>query len=272
MKTLNECRKIQKTIIKQFDDHYPPKPGDGDRVKKMIDAHLKICPNCQREFELMQRIYHQRDQNEKKAEAVIEEINWEENAEFITRRIFSKRFERAKVDSKIGWNWKIVVPVLATIFIMGICIGYILFYNSPGQDKLIPGSFTTNAPVLTKLETTLTKREMRHYFKQTQLFLTDLMRKCDQSDNLGYSSDPIDLNTAKLLLNKNRYFNENKTNPELLSTRRLLKNIEFLLYEIMTLNSDVNCQRLQRIQKHIKEQRILLKLHLVSKDVSHSEV
>ncbi|HLP45172.1 MAG TPA: hypothetical protein VK469_04460, partial [Candidatus Kapabacteria bacterium] len=106
---------------------------------------------------------------------------------------------------------------------------------------------------------------------QTQLLLTDLMRQCDENGAAAWSNGKS-RQRVQALLNKNRYFNEDISNPELLSTRRLLKKIEWLLYEMMEIDDKGSCRQLKRVQDYIRKEKLLLKLRLVGKDISYNEV
>jgi hypothetical protein len=112
---------------------------------------------------------------------------------------------------------------------------------------------------------------MQRYFQKTQLLLTDLMRQCEEDGTASWTTG-LNRERARTLLNKNRYFNQDLSNPQLLSTRQLLKKIEWLLYEMLTLDEEASCDQLYRLQDYIRQERLLLKLRLVGKDISYNEV
>jgi hypothetical protein len=125
--------------------------------------------------------------------------------------------------------------------------------------------------VLERLEATLARREAREYFQQSQLVLTDMMEQCD--DNKAFSwKDRMDMRRIETLLNKNRYLSSHTDDPDLMSSQKLLKKIEWLLYEIILNKDDNSCDKLEQLQTFIKEEKLLLKIRLAGKELSSGEV
>ncbi len=248
---------------------------DSDPQSKVMENHLHTCSCCSHEYTVLKEIYSETRRMGDAAEAVMENIDWEENALDISHSIRINQSRRRARAWRPSWNfslpllgWKLAAPVLAGVFILGISLGYLLFYQAPQRPLAVDEIFkSVDEALISRLETTLTRREMQGYFLQTQLLLTDLMRQCDEDGAATWSSG-ASRQRVQALLNKNRYFNEDISNPELLSTRRLLKKIEWLLYEMVELDEKGSCQELQRLQDYIRKERLLLKLRLVGKDIS----
>lgn len=242
---------------------------------KVLEKHVQTCPRCSHEYARLEKIFNVTRQMANDTDVVMKTIDWEENARDISLGIHinqSRRQSRAWDFSRQRLTWKLAVPALAGVFILGICLGYLLFYRAPQRSLSMVGLFTQGDDALiNRLETTLTRREMQGYFLQTQLLLTDLMRQCDENGADAWSNGKS-RQRVQALLNKNRYFNEDISNPELLSTRRLLKKIEWLLYEMMEIDDKGSCRQLQRVQDYIRKEKLLLKLRLVGKDISYNEV
>jgi len=267
-----KCKEIKKIMM----DYLSEELADSDPLSResiaIMENHLKTCSRCQREYQVLQSIYQETNQIDDEANAVMTTIDWEENARVITQSIpFKFKKPRQTWDFSFQLlNWKLMVPTLAGVFILGLWLGYLLFYT-PSQVSLSrePASKTDTA--LARLETTLAKKEVQGYFQQTQLLLTDLMQQCEEDGTASWATQ-VNRQRARTLLNKNRYFNQDLSNPQLLSTRRLLKKIEWLLYEMLTMDEEASCDQLRRLQDYIQEERLLLKLRLVGKDLSYSEV
>jgi hypothetical protein len=83
-----------------------------------------------------------------------------------------------------------------------------------------------------------------------------------------FYQDRLNRDRVKLLLNRSKYFTRDLDNPRLMSSRNLLKKIEWLLYEILSLNDAVSCRQLQQIQDYIRQERLLLKIRLIGKDIT----
>jgi hypothetical protein len=270
-----KCKEIKKIMI----DYLSGEPAGADPRSMVMENHLHTCSRCSREYAVLKEIYSETRRMGDAAEAVMETIDWEENAQDISRGIrIDESRQRARA-LRPSWsfslpslNWKPAVLAMAVVFILGICLGYLLFYHAPQRPLALEEIFKPgDEGLISRLETTLTRREMQGYFLQTQLLLTDLMRQCDEDGAAAWSGG-ASRQRVRELLNKNRYFNEDLSNPELLSARRLLKKIEWLLYEMVELDEKGSCKELQRLQDYIRKERLLLKLRLVGKDISYKEV
>ncbi len=271
---MKECKYKCKEIKKIMTDDLSQELTHDDALFRestaIMEKHLKSCARCRREYHVLQSIYRETRQIEAEANAVMATIDWEENARDITRDLRFKRRRQTWSFSFQPLNWKLAVPTLAGIFILGLWLGYLLF-NTTSRDSLSREKSPEADVTLARLETTLAKKEMQHYFQKTQLLLTDLMRQCEEDGTASWTTG-INRQRARTLLNKNRYFNQDLSNPQLLSTRRLLKKIEWLLYEMLTLDEEASCDRLYRLQDYIRKERLLLKLRLVGKDITYIEV
>jgi len=238
----------------------------------IMENHLKSCARCRQEYQVMQSIRSEIPQIETEANAVMATIDWEENARNITQG-FRLKFKKPNQTWRFSFhplNWKLAFPTLAGIFILGLWLGYHLF-NTTSQVPISQKKSLESDVTLARLETTLTKKEMQRYFQRTKMLLTDLMRQCEEDGTVSWTTG-LNRQRARTLLNKNRYFEQDISNPQLLSTRRLLKKIEWLLYEMLTLDEEASCDRLYHLQNYIRKERLLLKLRLVGKDISYNEV
>lgn len=272
---MTECNRIRKIMVDYLSGELIESngPESGPRFAAM-EAHVGTCSRCRNEYAVMQKIYGvTRDINDA-AGSAMETIDWEANAERIARGVRFKRPARTREFSfnPFTFNWSPAVPAMAGVFLLGILLGYFLFYTPGPSDSPLSG-VTSGQPdaALARLEATLAKRGMRDYFQQTQLLITDLMRQCDDDGTASWSTG-VNRRQVRTLLNKNHYFNRELSNPQFLSSRRLLKKIEWLLYEMVTLDDGASCEQLQRLQQFIRKERLLLKLRLVGKDISYKEV
>jgi hypothetical protein len=248
-------------------------------VIRRIEEHLPTCQNCREEYTLIQQLNRETHRLDEECHAAMASIDWEESARTITGNI---PFEEAPRKSKRPWfdfnlsrisfSWKLAVPAMAGIFLLGIWLGYLFFHVTPTGPS---GTFvpTTSKSSLDRLENTLARKEVAGYFDQTQLVLTDLMKQCGEDGSFSLQNQ-VDIRRVRTLLGKSRYFRENLDNPQLLSSKPLLKKIEWLLYEILMTgkDEDTSCQKLQQLQDFIKQERLLLKIRLVGKELTLSEV
>lgn len=246
-----------------------------------IEEHLPTCQNCREEYQLMQQLNRETHRLDEECNVVMGSIDWEETAHNITGNI---PFEEAPGKSKKPWfvfnlsaisfSWKLAVPAMAGIFLLGIWLGYLFFHVTPTGPSVpfTPGLSPSKSP-LDRLENTLARKEVASYFDQTQLVLTDLMKQCSTDGSFSLQNQ-VDIRRVRTLLGKSQYFRENLDKPQLLSSKPLLKKIEWLLYEILMtdIEEDSSCKKLQQLQNYIKQERLLFKIRLVGKELTLSEV
>ncbi len=268
----HDCKEVKRVMT----DHMSGRPPDGGlpeaEAAAFIQTHTTACPRCRREYRVLQAIHGAAQGVEKNADLFMQNIDWDANAVNVSRtaRVKSSRVQRL-VPLQVR-QWKFAAPVMAALLFVGVMVGYLLFHSSPtGPKALGPGDGTPSASgaTLARLETTLARKELRRFFQQTQLMLTELMRPC------GEASAPVPAVShaqVRVLLNKSRYFEQDLGNPRLASARPLMRKIEWVLYELSSTNDNLSCQQVRRLQQYIKKEQLLLKLHLVGKDIEYNEV
>lgn len=240
------------------------------RDMQKAEHHLRVCSDCKKEYRQYQKIFESMGYLGQESETLMKGIDWNKNAQDISRSIRlrsrSSRTGRAFSFTFNILNWKALVPIAAAVFLLGLLSGYFLFQSSPGEN-LSPLKPADQFASLERLETTLAQREVSSYFEEAHLVLTDLLRQCDARGAV-FQQDRLNRQRVKLLLNRSKYFNQNLDNPRLLSSKSLLKKIEWLLYEILTLEDSVSCRQLQRLQDYIRQERLLLKIRLIGRDIT----
>lgn len=204
----------------------------------------------------------------KECDDIIKTIDWDRNAADISRSIRSRcsRDTRRFSFTFDILNWKALAPIAAAVLIFGVWLGYLIFHTSPGNSSYRPQASAQQAS-LARLETTLAEREIVNYFEEAHLVLTDLMRQCD-ADGAAVYPDRLNRSQVKLLLNRSKYFSRELDNPRLLISKGLMKKIEWLLYEIVTLDDSISCTQLQQLQDYIRREQLLLKIRLMEKDIT----
>ncbi|MCP5047315.1 MAG: hypothetical protein GY940_09105 [bacterium] len=240
-----------------------------------LEGHLETCPDCREEVLLMRKMTEESVYLDDACNAAMADIDWEENAETIGRGIPFKSPKTSPLRWSRGFslgfsfNWR-PAAAMATVFVLGIGLGYLLFGPRPLTEVFSAGE-TPPAISLAQLENSLTRREVKHYFQQSQLVMTDMMEQCNSDGSFSWKNR-MDMRRVRTLLSKNRYFSKQTQNPDLSSSRELLKKIEWLLYEIVMNMDDNSCQNLEQLQKYIKQERLLLKIRLVGKELTSEEV
>ncbi len=211
----SKCKKMKHLMVEVLSGELT---GTTPQVKEMED-HVTTCSRCRREYRLLQKIYSETRQIHEAAEAAVETIDWEENAQDIVHSIRlkqSRRRDRTRGFSFQPMNWKLLVPTMAGVLLLGIWLGYLLFYNAPQvsvvEEKFFKPGTTDTPAVIDRLEGALAKRQVQGYFQQTELLLTDLMRQCDEDGTAAWLTG-LNRQRVRTLLNKNHYLDQDLTTP-----------------------------------------------------------
>lgn len=253
-----------------------------------METHFKECPGCNEEYELIRRIRLESKELDTTCDEVMASIHWEENAYRIAGKIpFKSPFSQAKQPSS-SWfrfftvqgmqhfGWKIAGPLLATVFLFGIGLGYLFFHSSERPYKLITPDLpveSTQTKSLARMENTLARKEAANYFDRSQIVLSDVLKQCNTQGSFSFS-DSVDMKRVRMLLNENRYFNRNLDDPQLMSSKDLVKKIDWVLFEIMMtdVDSGSSCEKIQKLKEYIEKEKLLFKIRLIQKDLNISEV
>ncbi len=278
--TTRRCKDIRPQLL----DYACSEISQADAVS--VEQHLASCPLCQTEYQEYQLLFQSTAELNKETQAVMDSIDWEQNAIDIARtaRVSHATRTSRQRDNVPGrfpltfgfnlFNRRLVVPaaVAALFFVLGIGIwlGYLLFHTPPTPGPGILPMLPQQAS-LERLETTLAKKELAGYLSGAQLVITDLMQQCTPGEGetvrAGWNRRGV-----SELLSKSRYLNRDLDDPQLLTSRELLKKIEWLLYEILTSDDRMSCEELKHLQDYIRKEKLLLKIRLVDKDITFNEV
>jgi hypothetical protein len=74
---------------------------------------------------------------------------------------------------------------------------------------------------------------------------------------------------AKELLLKKKYFQQNLPAVEWLKVRNVSERIDWLNYEILQLEDRQLCSQINRLQRIMENERLLLKIRLLERDISY---
>jgi hypothetical protein len=245
------------------------------------DIGMDIVPGPLTERQLTALIEQEAAYLDDECNAVMSAVDWDANAMDIAENIPFKPGKTRKFGS--AWNrwfsfspWKLALPTMTAIFLLGIGLGYFMFHDSsPSKPVFIAKRASITEVSLDRMEETLARKEVVGYLKQTQMVLTDVLEQCSADSSFSVQNS-MDKRRVRSLLNKSRYFKENLDDPKLMSSKPLLKKIEWLLYEILMTDSEIDnensCQQLEKLQEFIKKERLMLKIRLIGKELSLSEV
>ncbi len=208
-------------------------------------------------------------------QAVMDTIDWEQNATDITQQIPFKKSFTLLSGGAVRFTWYRAAAAVFLVFSLGIAAGYLLFRAPAAPIARIVVQNEPGVKVsLARMENNMAKREIIQYFQQSQMVLTDLLESCDTRSAFSWKNH-LDMKRVQTLLTKSRYFSQDLKNPnnhDLLSSKELVRKIEWLLFEILMNENEGSCIKLQKLQDYIRQERLLFKIHLAGKELLTSEV
>ena len=203
-------------------------------------------------------------------EKQMQEIDWGKSAIDINRMVKLSKFNKRKHVNFFDFSLQFMTSIVAFTLIIGVLLGY--FLSIKNVTNINPSKYQTSPKItLTRLESTLNKREINIYFAQAHLLLTEIMEVC-VDNTIKIDTKYLNNRRVKKLLKKNRYFNKNSSDSQWLVSRNLLGKIEWVLLEILMADGELGCEIQKKLQKYITKERLLFKLRLLSSEASFSEV
>jgi hypothetical protein len=197
------------------------------------------------------------------------QIDWEKSASEIMRNV---KIEVASSQStgKEFSNWFYKEPFkygLAAVSIIAFGFIFLFFMEKNGpmdEQPMIPANSVDN------MENTLAKNETVEYLRQSSIVLSSYA----YIPAKGLNSDVLKLNVehAKSLLLKKKYFNRNLNNYELSSAQSVCNQVEYILYDISQMKNSADTDSLNNIRNLIQDKKIMLKIRLVQFELTNKEV
>jgi hypothetical protein len=261
---MKECKKVKRLLVAFLSDEL------GMDESRIVKAHIKKCHSCQTEYLQIQKTFGGIGYLMEECNQAVKAEKWERVAPGPDKTpILSK--PKGRTHSLFFFpGWKASSFALASVFIMGLMVGYFIFHSSESPETQLKGSIT-NGLALNRIEATLSRKQALDFFKQTQLLLTGVMEQCHIRSGTPLNPN-FSVKQIRILLKKNRYFTQDLNSPELMSSKNLLNRIEFVLYEMLTMDEQITCEDLHRLQQLIQHERLLLKIRLIEKELTTYEV
>jgi len=125
-----------------------------------------------------------------------------------------------------------------------------------------------SATAAAHLQTGLAREGMISYLQQSQLLLTDLLNECAGEEMAPWQVQLYSRQAKELLLKK-KYFQQSLPAGEWLRVRNVSERIDWLNYEILQLEEGRLCAQIDRLQRIMEEERLLLKIRMLERDLSY---
>ena len=121
---------------------------------------------------------------------------------------------------------------------------------------------------VSRLQTGLAREQVISYLQQSQLMFTDLLKDCAGEEVAPWEIRLYSRQAKKLLLKK-KYFQQNLPALEWLKVRDVSERIDWLNYEILQLEDRQLCSQIDRLQRILENEKLLLKIRLLERDLSY---
>jgi hypothetical protein len=256
---MNACREIRPLLEWLAADEI------ADDRRRVVEAHLSECPACRRELAAWRALLAAAAAPDAALAAEMEAVDWKGVAEGIVARAAGKE----KMVSMPPRKRSIVlIPLAAAAAVLAV-IGLAVFLRlQPGRGTLPgPGGSAANAVAVAHLQSGLAREEVISYLQQSQLMFTDLLKECP-GEEMASREIRLYSRKAKELLMRKKYVQQNLPPVEWLRVGPVSERIDWLNYEILQLESEQLCSQIHRLQKVLEDERLLLKIRLLERELS----
>ena len=239
-------------------------------------SHLKGCLHCQRELQDFRAMTEKAEALRADIQEAVNSIDWESLPSKITAAVLEKNSQ----PSQVGWLVRFLriafQPKLRPVYaglLAGVIIGslatFLIFQRSSVKERG-ETQFIVTHDFLEKVEIEMARRETLDYLDKSQYLLLDFVQYSPDKEELRKSELAFD--KARDLLSKKKYINPQLTKFQMAKAKEICDQIELLFYELTQMSEQLTNEDLERIQRLIEENQLLLKIKLLKKELKESEV
>lgn len=235
-----------------------------DDQRQLAEAHLGECPGCRKALADWQSLLTAAARPAAEVNAELQAIDWDA----VTARILAGVEARPAPGRRPTPMFHFAFLAAAAVLIVMVGLGVYFWTRSGRASFLLDGSSRLSASVASRLQSGLAREEVISYLQQSQLMLTDLLHDC-ASDEVAPWEVRLYSRKAKELLLKKKYFQQNLTAMEWIKVRNVSERIDWLNYEILQLEDRQLCSQINRLQRIMENEKLLLKIRLLERDLSY---
>jgi len=239
--------------------------------------HLKRCLNCQEELEILEKLKERADTFQVDIKKAMDTVDWQVLPSKITEAVFRK----ASRPARKSWPSLILTylrqpklrPVYAGILV-GVLIGSLVTFfllQGPFRERRFEARFVVSQDFLERAELEIARREDIDYLDRSQFLLLDVVQYTPEKKEEIMESE-LNLDRIKDLLSEKKYINAQLDKFQLAKAKEICDQIELLFYELTQLSDQLTKEDLERIQRLIEDNQILLKIKLLKRELKGSEV
>jgi hypothetical protein len=230
--------------------------------RPVLEKHLGSCPACRRELEAWRSLLAEAAIPAAELEAAAAAVDWPA----VGDRILAAAQRRRLVVRRPG---PVASPSrLAAAAALAAVVGLGLFFlgrsTAPVPD---PAAREGVAAAVLHLQSGLARAEAISYLQQSQLMFADLLKDCPSGEMAARELSLYSRKAKELLLRK-KFIEQSLPPVEWLKVRPVSERIDWLNYEILQLGEQELCGQIQRLQRLLESERLLLKIRLLERELS----
>jgi len=237
----------------------------GDQERLRVEAHVRECSACRSELSGWRSLLAAAGSRTAGAEAECQAIDWQAVSERIMKQISHADVVMRMPPRQRIYSFASLTAAVAMLMVIGLGI---FFWTRP-RPQVVPrpdGGMLSPAGI-SRLQSGLAREEVIAYLQQSQLMFTDLLKDCAGEDVAPWEIRLYSRKAKELLLKK-KYFQQNLPAVEWLKVRNLSERIDWLNYEILQLEDRQLCSQINRLQRIMENEKLLLKIRLLERDLS----
>jgi hypothetical protein len=228
-----------------------------------VQRHLETCPRCRSEAAKIGQI------REWLADPGLfaPETNyaWQHLPRTVAARAGSTAQVKAWLPSNLGsLGW--ALSMAAIVF---LAFGAVWFVNRPAP---VPVAVATapapgNDVFLAKMQAAYAREATARYLSECQDLLLTVMRAGKHCDNEKYDVS-LEVTRARELLQRKQLLESELSSPHIAQAKSLCDELENFLVGLSTSDRCESPDKMRRMERHIREQQLLLRINLLQSELS----
>jgi hypothetical protein len=232
-------------------------------ARRRVEEHLRACPDCRRGLGAWRSLLAAAARPAAEAAAELPGIDWDAVSDRIMAGIGTRPAPRRRPAPLFPFAYLAAAAALVAV------VGLGLFFRARVRSvsPLPSGNSRLSASAADRLRSGMAREEVIAYLQQSQLMLTDLLKDC-ASEEIAPWEIRLYSSQAKELLLKKKYFQQSLPELEWLKVKNISERIDWVNYEILQLEGRQLCSQVNRLQRIMESENLLLKIRLLEKDLS----
>ncbi|MCJ7524455.1 MAG: zf-HC2 domain-containing protein [Candidatus Aminicenantes bacterium] len=235
-----------------------------DEQRHLVEEHVRVCPACRRELAVWRSLLAAAVEPAAATAAELQAIDWDA----VSAKIMAGVVPQPARSRRPAAMFSLAFLAAAAALVAIVGLGLFLLTRAGSVTFPLDSNSRSAAAAVTRLQSGMARGEVISYLQQSQLMLTDLLNDCS-SEEVAAREIGLYSRKAKELLLKKKYFQQNLPAVEWIKVKNVSERIDWLNYEILQLEDRQLCQQILRLQRIMENERLLLKIRLLERDLSY---